>query len=189
MKRTRSSIGVRCTLWLKRIEASSAQRIIGGRSDTTSTTMRRDSTRIGQSSICASPSTFNETSVNSMGMMRTIRPTWNSSRPTDDLSASGNWDEFADTGFPQQPHQVSLNLSAWFGRSGSMVCTREKSGVDGEESQVYVYGVVFGGSSASRSNVMNLFTEEMKPWFESALAFDPDWKEHPIDFDRRFLLG
>ncbi|EXJ84603.1 hypothetical protein A1O3_05273 [Capronia epimyces CBS 606.96] len=102
----------------------------------------------------------------------------------------GGLDELVGTGFPhQQTHQVSLNLSAWYGRSGSMVCTREKSDVEGAESQVHVHGLIYGGSSASNYNVMTRFTRQMEGWFEKALSFDPDLEEHPVDFSQRFVVA
>lgn len=46
-----------------------------------------------------------------------------------------------------------------------------------------------GGSSESNCNVMNLFTEEMKGWFEKVLDFHPDEEEYPIDFSQRFVMA
>ncbi|OQV05898.1 hypothetical protein CLAIMM_10554 [Cladophialophora immunda] len=99
----------------------------------------------------------------------------------------GKMDEFAETGFPPQSYQVSLNLSAWYGRSGSMVFSRGNAGVDGEESHVQVYGLIVGGSSETNHNVMTLFTEEMRGWLEK--AFHSELEEHPIDFSRRFVMA
>lgn len=46
-----------------------------------------------------------------------------------------------------------------------------------------------GGSSKGNCNVMNLFTEEMKGWFEKVLDLHLDEEEHPIDFSERFVLA
>ncbi|KAK5441930.1 hypothetical protein LTS15_011195 [Exophiala xenobiotica] len=55
-----------------------------------------------------------------------------------------------------------INLSAWHGRSGGMVCS-QANGI------VKVWGVVAGGNAERDPNTMVLFTEEMKEWFIAAV--------------------
>ncbi|KIW41510.1 uncharacterized protein PV06_07060 [Exophiala oligosperma] len=101
----------------------------------------------------------------------------------------GTLEQFAPTGEEEQTYQVSISISAWYGRSGSMVCTRENGGVDGRENQVSVHGIIKGGSTKSDYNVMILFEENMKSWLDKALSFHPDESEHPVDFSERFIMA
>ena len=70
-----------------------------------------------------------------------------------------------------------INLSAWHGRSGGMVCSQ----ADGI---VKVCGVISGGNAERDPNIIVLFTEEMKEWFTAAV-FE---RQDGLDKDRcKFL--
>ncbi|KIW84938.1 hypothetical protein Z517_00326 [Fonsecaea pedrosoi CBS 271.37] len=78
----------------------------------------------------------------------------------------GKLGEFAGTGSPSQPHQVSLAIE-WMLRA--------------------LWLDVAKGSSESNGNVMTPFTEEMKDWFD--IAFRSQSEEHPVDFNKRFVMA
>ncbi|OQU94229.1 hypothetical protein CLAIMM_00614 [Cladophialophora immunda] len=66
-------------------------------------------------------------------------------------------------GFPHdaKEHQACVELSAWYGRSGSMVCA-EKDGSS------VVIGIVQGGEEGSDCNLILLFNTEMRQWLAAA---------------------
>ncbi|OAL33314.1 hypothetical protein AYO20_07476 [Fonsecaea nubica] len=66
-------------------------------------------------------------------------------------------------GIPSQTkeHQACAELSAWYGRSGSMVCA-EKDG------RSVVIGIVQGGEQTSDGNLIMLFNTNMQEWWTAA---------------------
>merc|ERR1711939_467187 len=58
-------------------------------------------------------------------------------------------------------HQECVELSAWYGRSGSMVCTEK----DGRST---IIGIIQGGEDVSDCNLILLFSTEMTEWWNAA---------------------
>ncbi|KAK5467107.1 hypothetical protein LTS15_000077 [Exophiala xenobiotica] len=77
-------------------------------------------------------------------------------------------------------HQECVELSAWYGRSGSMVCTEK----DGRST---IIGIIQGGEEASDCNLILLFNTEMTEWWNAAteLGESPDTQA----IGRRFVMA
>ncbi|KIW90437.1 uncharacterized protein Z519_09083 [Cladophialophora bantiana CBS 173.52] len=70
-------------------------------------------------------------------------------------------------------HQGCLELSAWYGRSGPMVCA-EKDGSS------VIIGMVQGGTKDSDCNLILLFNTEMRDWLQAATDLRESLNTHAI---------
>ncbi|KIX92025.1 uncharacterized protein Z520_12240 [Fonsecaea multimorphosa CBS 102226] len=113
------------------------------------------------------------------GLNAITKPSTDFLKPNQRTVCFGTLDEASLRRINRADYRVDINLSAWYGRSGSMVCycpTGEKS--------VRICGLVAGGTPDSDQNYMVLFTDEMKDWFANALG-----PHDESDFHQRFVMS
>ncbi|KAL6247993.1 hypothetical protein RBB50_005341 [Rhinocladiella similis] len=79
-------------------------------------------------------------------------------------------------------HQECVELSAWEGRSGSMVCTEK----DGKSA---IIGIIQGGERTSDYNLVLLFNTEMTEWWNAATDIGEGLESDPQAISRRCVMG
>ncbi|KIW13834.1 hypothetical protein PV08_06614 [Exophiala spinifera] len=82
-------------------------------------------------------------------------------------------------------HQECIELSAWYGRSGSMVCTK----LDKQDAKPKIIGIIQGGEDSPDRNFILLFNTEMSEWWEAATDLRESSDPNPVVISKRIVMG